>query len=229
MIIDFHAHILPGADHGCSGAGESSRQLELAYRAGIDLVVATPHFYPDRETLGNFLARRAEAEAELRSLAPDRPAVLVGSEATVCKGIDRLEGIEELCVAGTRCIVLEMPFTVWDGEYIETVRAVRDRLGLAPVMAHIDRYPAKEAAKLLEIGVCFQLNAEGVCRFFQRGRLFKLVDQGRVFALGSDMHGTRTGYAEYEKARRLLGRRFDEIMARSAELLAPALASQNST
>jgi tyrosine-protein phosphatase YwqE len=36
MITDFHAHVLPGADHGCSGGTEAKKQLELAYKAGVD-------------------------------------------------------------------------------------------------------------------------------------------------------------------------------------------------
>ncbi len=222
MIIDFHAHILPGADHGCANAGDARRQLELALRAGVELIVATPHFYPDRETLASFAERRKKAGEELRGLAGAGPRVVVGSETAVCKGLDRLEGIEELCIEGTRCILLEMPFTVWDKEYIDTVKAVRDRLGLAPVMAHIDRYPPKEAKKLMEAGLCCQINAEGLRGFAGRKRLLKWIDEGRVVALGSDIHGTKRGYMDFDRARKILGGRFDPLMSKSGALLAAA-------
>ncbi|MEE3459824.1 MAG: CpsB/CapC family capsule biosynthesis tyrosine phosphatase, partial [Candidatus Faecousia sp.] len=42
-MIDFHAHILPGADHGSDGLETSLRQLALAEEAGVDTIVATPH------------------------------------------------------------------------------------------------------------------------------------------------------------------------------------------
>jgi protein-tyrosine phosphatase len=46
MIIDFHAHILPGLDHGCKDLTTAVTQLKMAKKAGIDVVVATSHFYP---------------------------------------------------------------------------------------------------------------------------------------------------------------------------------------
>ena len=43
-ITDFHSHVLPGADHGSDSVETSERQLELVDGAGIDRVVAAPHF-----------------------------------------------------------------------------------------------------------------------------------------------------------------------------------------
>ena len=65
-IIDFHAHILPGADHGSSGLEESLNQLALIRAAGVDTVVATPHFYPHRHTPEEFLQATASAAREAR-------------------------------------------------------------------------------------------------------------------------------------------------------------------
>jgi tyrosine-protein phosphatase YwqE len=48
MIIDFHAHVLPGADHGSVDAEEAKKQLELAYYSGLDLIVAHL-FLPDKD------------------------------------------------------------------------------------------------------------------------------------------------------------------------------------
>ena len=48
FLVDYHAHILPGCDHGSDGTETSKRQLEAAKAAGIETVCATSHFYPDR-------------------------------------------------------------------------------------------------------------------------------------------------------------------------------------
>ena len=56
-IIDFHSHILPGADHGSSSVETSLAQLNSAKNAGVTRLIATPHFYPHRHTLEKFLAR----------------------------------------------------------------------------------------------------------------------------------------------------------------------------
>ena len=219
MIFDCHAHILPGVDHGCKDITMSQMQLKLAKEAGIEIINATSHFYPDKELLDTFLKRRNEGAAGLLSLNINLPRVLIGAEATVCIGMNRLEGLEKLCIGDTKCILLEMPFIKWNYDYIETVMAIRDKLKLTPIMAHIDRYPVAEVDKLLESGFCCQINVENICRFTQRRRIFKWIDDGHVFALGSDIHGTEPGYADFIKAKKLLGDRFNLIMRKSEEIL----------
>ena len=66
--VDFHSHILPGIDDGSKSVEESLAMLRMAGEQGIECVVATPHFYPRYDSPKKFLARRAEAEAQLRDL-----------------------------------------------------------------------------------------------------------------------------------------------------------------
>ena len=100
MQIDFHAHILPGADHGSDGLATSLRQISLAREAGIDLLIATPHFYPRHEALGPFLARRAETYACLTEALPaDAPRIRLGAEVQLCRGLNHMHGLEQLCAA----------------------------------------------------------------------------------------------------------------------------------
>ncbi|MDL2302574.1 hypothetical protein LJC58_09505 [Lachnospiraceae bacterium OttesenSCG-928-D06] len=63
--IDFHAHILPGMDHGCKNCKMSEKQLEIAGKYGVNRIVATPHFYAQEETVDSFLQRRKEAILEI--------------------------------------------------------------------------------------------------------------------------------------------------------------------
>ena len=65
-IIDFHTHILPGIDDGSRDADTSCRMLEMAVEQGVDMIVATPHFYASRDRVEHFLEKRARAEALLR-------------------------------------------------------------------------------------------------------------------------------------------------------------------
>ena len=41
MRIDFHAHIIPHADHGSSSVESAIKQLEEAKKAEVDYIVAT--------------------------------------------------------------------------------------------------------------------------------------------------------------------------------------------
>ena len=55
MRIDFHAHVLPHADHGSTSVESSIKQIEEAKKAEVDFIVATPHFYPNKHNLYSFL------------------------------------------------------------------------------------------------------------------------------------------------------------------------------
>lgn len=64
-MIDFHSHILPGIDDGSASVEESLKLLEMLAEQGVKTVVATPHFYPDRTSVSDFLRRRDAAYQRL--------------------------------------------------------------------------------------------------------------------------------------------------------------------
>lgn len=224
-IIDFHAHILPGADHGSASVEETLAQLALLRGAGVDAVVATPHFYPHRKTVKEFCERRIRAEAALAAVLPsDAPAVYVGAEVLLCSGMDRLEGIRHLTIAGTDVILLEMPRHTWGEDLLDTIDRIRDDLGLKPVIAHPDRYPYPDTERLIRRGYDLQLNAQGVTALFPRtaGRCLRA---GRVVAIGSDLHEADSrGAARFARAIRRLGGNAEVVMSCTADLLAGAVA-----
>jgi protein-tyrosine phosphatase len=188
-IIDFHAHILPGADHGSRNTETTRAQLELLKKAGVGAVVATPHFYPQNDSVEDFLERRSLCAKELSAIDVERPSVYLGAEVLVCAGIDHMPGLEKLCIEGTDVILLEMPFNSWREEHIEAVARI-SRSGLTVVMAHIDRYPEKDVARLLsECDVLCQLNGETQLTFKGRRKAKRLLQDFPCIAAGSDLHG----------------------------------------
>ena len=219
MVIDLHAHILPGADHGCRDRATAQAQLESIAANGTDAVVATPHFYPHRDNIVAFLARRTAAVERLRRCTlPPALRVFLGSEVQVCEGLDEMEELEALCIRGTKVILLEMPHTKWSTRLLATVLAIAER-GLVPVLAHVDRYPVREINKLLEKGVLAQLNAEALEGFFSRRRAIRYLKGGRVVAFGSDLHGAEPdGYEAFLRVKRLDAAQ--EVFARTRTLLA---------
>lgn len=208
MKIDFHAHILPEMDHGCASVEEALRQLQLAEAAGVDCVIATSHFYPQCETAENFADRRRRAAEKLSgSRKAGGPRVIPGAEVLLCAGMERMEGLEKLCVEGTGVLLLEMPFSVWEDRLLESLAALQQRQDLQIVLAHIERYAPENLAKLSGEPYRVQVNGS-FCRSFRKRRIVKeFAGQGRVAALGSDIHGTGTAaYRDFQKAERQLGR-----------------------
>ena len=57
-LIDIHSHILPEMDDGAKNIEESKKLLKMLKDQGIDLVVATPHFYPMDMNLEDFIEKR---------------------------------------------------------------------------------------------------------------------------------------------------------------------------
>lgn len=224
-ITDLHSHILPYADHGSGSPATSKRQLELLAGAGIDRVVATPHFYPSEITVGEFLTLRESCANALADMSGgDLPEMVMGAEVFVCRGLDEMKELERLCIEGTNTILLEMPFGEWSEPLIETVGLIRRR-GLIPVIAHIDRYYGKPIGRLFEAGALCQVNASALVSRRRRRWLLSLAEEGSICALGSDIHGAdRSCARDFSRACGLLGEGLRELMRRTDMLLRGAKA-----
>ena len=207
ITTDFHAHILPRADHGSDSVETSLKQLGIISSYGIKRVVATPHFYPESDNVDMFLERRAECAEDLkRALRPGDPEVILGAEVLICNGIERMEGLNRLAVTGTNCILLEMPMTKWSDVTYDTIESI-SRMGLVPVMAHIDRYDPKKIEELMRLDVLAQLNPDPFLS--HKGRKFaeRWLETGKVVAVGSDIHmASERTYKNFSSACESLGK-----------------------
>ncbi len=229
LQIDFHSHILPGLDHGCRDLKTALSQLALARDGGTDMLVATSHFYPHCMNIEGFLAQRKLAVALLQQHLPkNSPKIVVGAETACYPGIENMKGLEELCMAGTDCLLLEMPTTEWKDAHFEAVEAILER-GIKIVLAHIDRYDPKDVEEILQLDVMAQVNAASLGSFFGGLKWKRFFDQDRVWALGSDLHGAEKGaYDHFPKALSKLGKETTaRVMAHSEELLHGAQFLQN--
>ena len=223
-LVDFHAHVLPAADHGSTGTSETKNQLALYKKAGVDTVVATPHFYPNSVSIDSFLATADSAAAELAELLATEegaPRVLLGAEVLYCDNLHHMDGIERLCIRGTNVLLLELPLSEWSTNLFHTVRELSKRFCV--VLAHIDRYTRPHADDLLQMisdGAFAQVNAYALSSFFERRRLAPFFGCGAVVALGSDLHNVDpSAVKKLVDAKKNLGADYDAIMMRSAELL----------
>lgn len=205
LTLDYHAHVLPGCDHGSDGVETSRKQLAMAAAAGIRTVCATPHFYPHKETVASFLQRRAESAQLLHeSLTSDAPQLRLGAEVLICGGMERLDGLSRLCREETNELLLEMPFYQWPEPIWETLYRLLERRDIRIVLAHADRYPPENIERLIKDGVPLQLNAECLTKLLRRRRYLSWIESGAVQYLGSDIHMLGNGYRDFEKCRRML-------------------------
>lgn len=224
MRYDMHAHILPAADHGSADVETSLTQLRLARAAGVDVVVATPHFYlREHDTVSAFLARRAAAmetlTAAIAATGENLPQIVLGAEVTLQVDMDKMENLEALCIGDTNYILLEMPDYKWSGWVHRALDAIYMR-GIVPIIAHLDRYDRDCAATLLDGDALIQVNASALTPWFHRRYWKDLVEKDLVHFIGSDIHGAGAdGYTAYAKALSYLGPLGDRLMANAAALL----------
>ncbi len=210
-LIDFHTHILPEVDDGSASVAQSIAMLQKEAEQGICRVVASPHFYPHRETPERFLAKRRisaehlQAEMEKTSGLPE---VFLGAEVYFFEGISDCEFLREMAIEGTDYVLIEMPMKPWPERHLRQLVEIRHKLELTPIIAHLDRYirPFHTQGileRLTDLPVLIQANAA----FFSgwtRPLALRLFKEGKIHLLGSDCHNLDTRPPDMETAIRAL-------------------------
>lgn len=195
-IIDCHSHILPCVDDGSAALDESIALLRMEAEQGIELVLATPHFYAKWDRPESFLERRAAAEVALRAETdklPGLPKILSGAEVAYFRGMSESEWLPELTVGNA--ILVEMPAAPWtDSMYLELERIWEIRK-IVPVIAHIDRYirPLRTYGileRLADLPVLVQANSHFFLNRTTSTMAMRLLKSNQIHLLGSDCHNT---------------------------------------
>ena len=194
-FFDTHTHLLPGMDDGSSSPDESLHMLETMNAQGVEKVCLTSHYYPWREPVSEYLARRAEAYEELKpQLEQAEMPALLGAEVRLSPELFNLGSIDDLCLEDSRLLLLELPFReAVDDRRIEQIDRFASQFYVQPVIAHFNRYDLfkNEARReeLRQIGCYLQMNLEAFLGgFIDKHRALKLLRHGEIDMLGSDSH-----------------------------------------
>lgn len=223
-IIDFHSHILPGIDDGSKDIAMTKEMLTSAAQQGIDVMVATPHFYADRMSIQRFLRRREEAFAEAQAVSAECGVVVrCGCETAFFPGMSHADELTELCIDGTRLLMVEMPFRSWNKSDLREIEGLLNR-GITPIIAHLERFYGFSQNKgrieeLLELPVYVQLNAECLLRWSMRRLPLRLFREGEAQLLGSDCHNMSSRTPNLAEGRAVLEKKLGaEVLHKMDEL-----------
>lgn len=211
-MIDFHSHILPAIDDGSKNAQESLAMLNSLKEQGITRVVATPHFYANDGSVSSFLERRQKSYEKLRAeLRDDSPEIFLGAEVRYYEGLSKLEQLQDLCIQGTRLLLVEMPSARWTEYVLSELFNLSSQGRFTLVLAHIERYMNFQSAdvfeKLLANDVLMQVNADFVTGFFTKRKALNLFRNEKLHFIGSDCHNMTTRPPEIAKAYELIGKK----------------------
>lgn len=198
--VDFHTHILPQIDDGSQSESQSYRMLQLEARNGVDIVLATPHFYPDDLSIEEFVEEREDALNRLRAYIAQEgkdeslPKILKGAEVLLGTETVYQKNLRELAIEGTDYILIEMPYDDWPEWVYQSVEAIYIRHKLMPIIAHVERYipmqkDTEQIVRLLSIeGVLGQMNTRSLLYRDSNRLCHKLIENHLVHVLGSDAH-----------------------------------------
>ena len=235
-ITDFHSHILPGIDDGSPDVKTSLEMLRKAREQGVSLQILTPHYYPWKESIEQFLTRREKSRETLfAARTPELPELRVGAEVAFFNHMHRYD-LQPLCTDGTRVLLIELPFESWDSWVVDEIAALSLDRGYRVILAHVERYMGykknpQTLETLSELPIFLQVNAEAFQRFTDRRRVLALARSGKPLLLGSDAHNLSSRAPNLGAGRRLvekhLGSRYLQGMdAAAAALLFGETAAQ---
>lgn len=197
-MTDLHTHILPGVDDGAQTVQDSLDMLHMQYEQGVDTVVLTPHYYPEREESSAFLLRRNTAWEQLKEtiagLSEEEqaclPRLVLGAEVAYVPGLQAAADLEQMCLGNTRNILLELPFVPWDMQLVRGLYSFLEQTALTPVLAHIERYIPLQSRRMLdavlELGLPVQIGTELLIMKF--APVLKLLKNGKAHLVASDCH-----------------------------------------
>lgn len=230
QIIDSHCHILPAIDDGSKSVEESLEMLHMMKSQGIDVAIATPHYYATKNSVDQFLINRAKSFENLKSKLDDKcPRIILGSETAFYFDMSKDKNLEKLCIEGTNTLLLELPTrTMWgDYEFAEIQNIVFNR-GIEVVIAHYERYKETQGKNsyyldLLNLPVYIQITSDEMGGLFKGKENLKLFQLNQAHLLGSDAHNTQDRAPSLYRARKIIKNKLgqsklDEIDAISAKL-----------
>jgi protein-tyrosine phosphatase len=186
---------------------------------GVDTVIATPHFYADRDDPEAFLKKRETAYKklllEMENFEPrELPRIVLGAEVAYFEGMSDCEELSLLNIEGTKLLLLEMPMSSWTEYMVRELIEMSGRSSIKVILAHVERYMALQKQsvwnRLLESGILMQVNASFFTSFASKRKALSLLREGSVHFVGSDSHNMSSRPPRVGKAFEVIQKKLGE-------------------
>ncbi|MER0122262.1 capsular polysaccharide biosynthesis protein Cps4B [Streptococcus sp. ZJ100] len=233
-MIDIHSHIVFDVDDGPRNLEEARALLEESYRQGVRTIIATSHRRkrmfetPEEKIAANF----REVQTLAQEIAPDL-TILYGAEIYYTSDIlEKLEKKSIPTLAGTSYVLIEFSMNT---PYKDIQAGLSNllRLGLTPVLAHIERYhclekDAKKVQELIAMGCYMQINSSSVLKPTLFGDKYKFMKKrARFFLEHSLVHFVASDMHSVEQRTTYMAQAYESISAQYGESYAQKLFQEN--
>lgn len=229
-MIDIHSHIIFDVDDGPKTLEDSRRLLEESYRQGVRTIISTSHRRKGMfETPEEKIAANFKQVQELAKQVADDLTVLYGAEIYYTSDIlQKLEEETFPSLGDTKYVLIEFSMNT---PYKDIHSALGNviRLGMTPVVAHIERYHCLEndedrVSELINMGCYMQVNSSNVLKpklfgdryKFMKKRVQFFLERDLVHFVASDMHNLDDRPPYMQKAYQIVAKKYGA--ARAEEL-----------
>ena len=196
-FIDIHAHIIPGIDDGSGSNKESVAMLLQAYDAGIDTIIATPHYskgFCDYKVEEIYKYCNALEKFARKHIYPEF-RVFPGQEIYYNEhSLEMIRSGEVISLAGSNYILLEFAPEITYSALFQALREIA-MTPYYPVLAHMERYTCLRekgrVEELIHLGVMLQMNYAHIGgKWFDADVKWcrQMLKAGYVDILSTDMH-----------------------------------------
>ena len=237
-MIDIHSHIIFDVDDGPKTLEDSRRLLEESYRQGVRTIISTSHRRKGMfETPEEKIAANFKQVQDLAKQVADDLTVLYGAEIYYTSDI--LKKLEEgtfPSLASTKYVLIEFSMNT---PYKDIHSALGNviRLGMTPVVAHIERYHCLEndedrVSELINMGCYMQVNSSNVLKpklfgdryKFMKKRVQFFLERDLVHFVASDMHNLDDRPPYMQKAYQIVAKKYgveraEELFKTNQEIL----------
>ncbi|WP_061593915.1 capsular polysaccharide biosynthesis protein Cps4B [Streptococcus gordonii] len=237
-MIDIHSHIVFDVDDGPKTIEDSRALLEESYRQGVRTIISTSH-----RRKGMFETPEAKIEEnfkqvqELAKEIADDLTILYGAEIYYTSDIlDKLEQGKIPRLADSQYALIEFSM-ITPYKEIHTALSNVLRLGVTPVVAHIERYHClendeKKVRDLINMGCYTQINSSSVLKpklfgdtyKFMKKRAQFFLEKDLVHFVASDMHNLDPRPPYMQEAYQIISKKYgkshaEQLFRKNQELL----------
>lgn len=165
-MIDIHCHILADIDDGPKDWDTSLEIIKLSVSEGISKIIATPHWVQGTnwETDSEEIINKVDTLNSLLQKENIDLEVYSGMEVAITdKLVDLVKSGDVLTLAGTNCLLLEMPFRSLPFGLDNIIKELLSN-DIFPILAHPERNAdfqnePKSMMKFIDLGAMVQVTS----------------------------------------------------------------------